>query len=320
MQTKTDLTFSEVDIRLAVGQPSGESPIKIICPMHRSRIGADDDKGSLAVYRKNVHCFGCGFHITRRYASLAFLTGDWDGMGGEDSPECYQAVKKVKERLEEFKSGQDSKRAKWIAPPPSKFEIEAFHRYLLRYQRSALEELQRKRGLSLETIRQFKLGHTGTHFTLPVPALCGDYETIRYRADDNFVDPDGEAYRKYEGKWGRNAPLLYPITTLRSLQDLGEEIWIVEGEFDALAGIEMGHPTLTITNGATSLTKLPEMLFSQFPDLHVNRFVLATDQDAAGEKAAEQLKSLLPGEVVRARWEGAKDLSELLSQGRKIHV
>lgn len=316
----------DVDIRLAVGEPRGETPIKMICPMHKERIGVADDKGSLAVYRKNLHCFGCGFHVTRRYASLAFLLGEWDGRGGEDRRQVREAVRRIKPRLGEFVGGKEQKRPAYVPPPIDPITVEAFHQYLLTYAKKRMvDELIEKRGLSLDTIRQYRLGHTGTHFTIPVPALDGSWYTLRYRADDTLADTRAADYRKYEGTWGRNAPTLFPLHCFRGLLEPSgrgciEELWIVEGEFDAISSNQAGNTTLTITNGATNIVRIVELVGQQLPRLHVNRWVIATDQDGAGEQAAAQVMERLSESgqsSVRARWSGAKDLTEYYAGGGK---
>lgn len=302
-----------VDIRLAVGEPSGETPIKMICPMHRSRIGVEDDTGSLAVYRANVHCFGCGYHLNRRYASLAFLLGEWDGVGNEWHFRVDAAVKRVKKKLKQYTGNGAGPITKFVPPPVNPMDVEVFHQYLL-MDRGKLAELQGKRGLSVETVRRFRLGYTGTHYTIPVPNLEEGYYSIRYRADESVVDTNDAAYRKYDGVWGHNLPRLYPVRLLRGIHSV-EELWIVEGEYDALASIQQGSVTLTVTNGATNLPKLPEMVAALLPDLRVNRAVLATDQDAAGEDAANKIMSAWPGRSVRARWGWGKDLTEYYATG-----
>src|SRR5216684_2996809 len=92
--------YDEVDIRLAVGEPHGDTPIMQVCPMH------EDDTGSLAVYRKNLHCFGCGFHLKRRYSSLAWLLGLWDGETDEDGMVATTAGVKMKRDLGKYTNGQ----------------------------------------------------------------------------------------------------------------------------------------------------------------------------------------------------------------------
>src|SRR5260221_508668 len=116
-------TWEQIDIRLAVGEPHGNSPIMLICPMHK------DDVGSLAVYRKNLHCFGCSFHLKRRYSSLAFLLGLWDGRGSEDGLVAESAVKRID--LSKFISGRSEPAERFVPPPPDPITVEAFHQYFL---------------------------------------------------------------------------------------------------------------------------------------------------------------------------------------------
>jgi 5S rRNA maturation endonuclease (ribonuclease M5) len=308
----------DVDIRLAVGEPVGESPIKMMCPLHFERIGQEDDSASLAVYRKNVHCFGCGFHITRRYASLAFLLGLWDGRGDENSERVREAVRKLKHRLKKYTNEYHEPKVKYVPPPIDPVTVEVFHQYLLLYREDRLvDELMTKRGLSDVTVEQYRLGHTGTHFTIPVPHLDGTWATIRYRTDEDYADKNAADFRKYEGTWGRNAPLIYPLSVVRELSEV-EELWIVEGEYDAIASNQAGNVTLTITNGAGNIAKIYEMVKAQLPNLVVRRWVVAVDQDSAGEQAANALLSVLyeSGQVgVRARWSGAKDLTDYYASG-----
>lgn len=314
----------DVDIRLAVGDPVGERPIKLICPLHMERLGVPDDVGSLAVYRSNVHCFGCGYHLRRRFAALAFLLGAWDGKGSEDGERCRSAVRSVKQRLQEFVSaGGGVAPQAYTPPPPDPIMVEAFHQFLLTpasqggMEDRLVDALMTERGLSLATIREYRLGHTGTHFTIPVPSLDGGWLTVRYRADEQLVDVHDTAYRKYEGTWGHNSPVLYPLHILRGLSYV-QELWVVEGEFDAISGNQAGDVTLTVTNGAGSIDKLPGLLFDLLPppSLLIGSWVIATDQDPAGEKAAEKLRSVLPGQsVTRARWPWGKDITEFYSRG-----
>lgn len=312
-----------VDIRLAVGEPKGDTAIKIICPLHKERIGTEDDTGSLAVFRHNVHCFGCGLHITRRYASLAFLLGAWDARGSEDSEAVRDAIREhVKPRLHEFVHGADHDRGTVRqAPPVDPYAVRLFSRYLFRYAEDRLiDELMTVRGLSEETIRGFCIGYTGTHFTIPVYDLEGVIHSIRYRTDEKLLDRHGDDYRKYEGTHGRNQPYLYPLQVVGGLHEV-EALWIVEGEFDALATIQHGLTAITVTNGAGAVAKVVEMVRETLPNLLVKRWIIATDQDPAGEEAASKILSVLSqsGQVgVRARWEFGKDLGEYFASGGSV--
>lgn len=310
----------EVDVRLVLtSDPVGNQPVKMTCPphIHKARIGQEDDKGSLAVYSGNVHCFGCGFHLYRRYASIAFLVGLWDGVGDENSPEVAAKVVEVRKHLPEF-IGKKKRVGPDTIPPLEPYIDLAFHQYLLRYKEDRLvDELMTKRGLSMETIREYKLGHTGTHFSLPVYDVAGTLVTVRYRADETCTDTNAGDFRKYEGTWRRNRPILYPLQVVRGLHAL-EDLWIVEGEYDALSAIQAGDVALTVTNGVNSIIKIMESLLFDLPKLHVNRYVLATDQDGAGDSAAASILSVMSDlgmRGTRARWSGAKDLTDFYSVG-----
>jgi len=302
----------EVDIRLAVGTPVGNTPVMLICPFH------DDRVGSLAVYRDNCNCFGCSYHLKRRFAALAFLIGAWNGVGSEESERVRRAVVSITPRLHEFVGTAPAKVNTWTPPPISDYDVELFHSYLLRYKRNRLEdELIGRRGYDIETIKRFRLGHTGSHFTIPVPNLDNGYKSIRYRADDGILDKDEPDFRKYEGTWGHNQPCLFPLSSLRGVRTL-EALWITEGEYDAISVIQAGDTALTVTGGVGNCAKVVQMIAAL--GIQVDRWVIAVDQDNAGNVASDKLMRKLydTGEkATRARWDTFKDLTEYYGAGGK---
>lgn len=309
----------QIDVRLVVGSPVGEQPIKIVCPphIHRTRIKQEDDTGSMAVYRGNVHCHGCGFHLNRRYASIVFLLGLWDGLGDENSNKVAEIVDANRSKLPELISAhrvQSRPTIQTLEP----FIDESFHQFLIRYHEDRMvDELMVKRGMTYETICKYRIGHTGTHFTIPVYDLDNALITIRYRADETRTDTGAGDFRKYEGVRGRNQPVLFPLSCLRGVHAL-KELWITEGELDAVVSNQEGACTLTVTNGAGSVSRIVEMVLFGLPRLSVDRYIVATDQDGAGDAAASAIQSVLSDlglESVRARWRGAKDLCEFYSVG-----
>lgn len=310
----------KVDIRLAVGVPHGQTPIKVLCPMHKERLGVEDVVGSLAVYRSNLHCYGCQFHTTRRYASLALLLGYWDGHGSENSEMVRLAVKRIDLTKYTGKAINIKQSSSFTPSPPNPYAVLAFHQYLLRYGmgREGLGPLNRlmcTRNLSIDTIRRYTLGHTGSHFSIPVYDVSGSLLTIRYRADELLTDNSDPAFKKYDGTWGYNTAYLYPLPIVLGLSEI-ESLWITEGEFDALSSNQAGATTLTVTNGAGQVEYILDMIAAELPWLRVHRYVIATDQDAAGEGVANKLISMLGSNAVRARWGGgAKDLCQFYSEG-----
>jgi len=87
------------------------------------------------------------------------------------------------------------------------------------------------------------------------------------------------------------------------------KILIVEGEEDAIAGVELGYPTVSLPSGANSVSKLLEADFDRL-DKFTEIFV-ATDQDEPGDRAAEALMAKFPGKAYRVRLP-RKDINDLL--------
>src|SRR5260221_438536 len=115
------------------------------------------------------------------------------------------------------------KQADRYIPPLDPYAAESFHQYLLKF--GPVGRLMRERGLSMETIKEYKIGHTGTHFTIPVYDGCGCLSTIRYRADEVYLDRDAKDFRKYDSTWGCNSAVLYPMPIVQRLSVL-ETLWI----------------------------------------------------------------------------------------------
>src|SRR6266581_3621561 len=104
MTTRAGVAFDEIDLRVAVGRPYQDLPIKMNCPdhIHFPRVKKHDDKSSMAIYHDHVYCYGCGFLLRLRFSALAFLLGKWDGMGNEWGSAGREAASKVRAELPKF--------------------------------------------------------------------------------------------------------------------------------------------------------------------------------------------------------------------------
>lgn len=102
----------------------------------------------------------------------------------------------------------------------------------------------------------------------------------------------------------------------------GEPVVITEGEWDALIAIQSGAPhVVSVPNGApSSTTDKPEeaqryaWVYRHLSQLErVRQFIIAADDDEAGQRLAHDLVSLLGAD--RCRWikypEGCKDLNDV---------
>lgn len=130
--------------------------------------------------------------------------------------------------------------------------------------------IHEEKGILPETIKKYNIGWDGERFTIPT-----QHNVRRYRPKSN---------PKYVNTRGFGRAELYPIDN--ALND-EKEIWVCEGEIDALNAIQHGYNAVTSTAGAGSW--LPEWS-ALFKDKHV---WLVLDSDDAGKKASDKLADIL---------------------------
>lgn len=285
-----------VDLRALVGGTT--NPVLVSCPCH------DDPAESLGVYPDHAFCYGRRRYF-RRYEAAALLLGLWDG-----NPKTVQAaVASVRPILASGRfRGQEKSSAVSTPVPLDRSMPDTFHRYLIASPED-LAFFKQWRGLTDEVIDFLNLGFTGSHFTIPVYGKDGGLRGVRYRADPR-VDLDGP---KYSGIAGHNGRMLYSAPCFCDIEKSGVA-WVVEGELDLAAGRVLGLPALTMTNGFDSLTQLPMLLSSA--GVKPYRWIIATDADEAGDRAAAALHKILDPLSVRAAWDTSyKDLSALVAAG-----
>lgn len=310
MNTKRDL-----DLRLAVtDSPLGDMPEKISCPAH------DDPAASMAVYRDHTYCYGCG-KVDHGYYALALL------LYGDHSEENRRRAREVGHRytareVDAYRERVDQQVK--LDPLPWGLAL-SYHNLLFSEYRGGRREWLHERGLSLDSINRFRLGHDGVRYTIPVYDQRGQLLTIRYRRDDHYgthtFDPrKGKevAIPKYSGMRGRNGLFLYPAEEIAQKLYLSglSSLVVVEGELDAVRLWQEGIPSVSATNGAGSVAKLPALIREAFPQ--ITHLSFACDQDAAGSEATNQgitaaIKEGFEWEywVWPIEW-GCKDITEVL--------
>lgn len=231
------------------------------------------------------------------------------------------AVHAVKPRIQEFQAGVRQQSKPRPVEPLDRRAPGQFHRYLLSCP-ARLQEMMEWRGFDEEEIVKYELGWTGSHFSIPVYGVSRHLRSIRYRSPRGPATTGSES--KYEGTAGYNETQLFSLPFLSGISSI-DELWVTEGEFDAIAVDQMARSyntsefvikSLTQTNGAGQLPGIVAAWAGM--RIGVERFVLATDQDAAGEQAAWEIaRALRPHhDVVRARWDGGtKDMNDYLKVG-----
>lgn len=178
----------------------------------------------------------------------------------------------------------------------------------------------RKRGITMETARKFKIGFVQSAAKIvPVHTWRDDgwilFPTLS--ADEKTIT--GVKYRSVVGKKkkGGDGKTVSGIlraqdtaTTLYNLQAVkpGDDIWIVEGEPD----------TLALTQAGVTVVGLPMATYKPTDEEweilnSAGRRFLAGDSDTEGKKAMDKLAESLSGETHRIQWlNNRKDANDVL--------
>lgn len=141
-----------------------------------------------------------------------------------------------------------------------------------------------KRGLEKQTVDSAMLGYVSEgrfRGSISIPYLLpysGGVKTIRFR----YLAP---VRNKYDGMKGK-AIHLYGVGNT-----LNDEVWLCEGEFDALVLSQLGYPAVAVP-GASSFKPDWKYLFA-----NTSKTTLVFDSDDAGTRGANRIASVL-GEVV----------------------
>jgi len=168
-----------------------------------------------------------------------------------------------------------------------------------------LQHLVKDRGLSLNTIRRFRIGLFGPGvYMVPVYDDSGKLKNVRYyRRSDH----------KKWGVKGKTTKMLYPLLGMNGANPL----WVCEGEFDAMMAIQHDIHAITTTAGAPATPATLNENRGVFGDQR--HFVLAFDNDDPGYRAAAEIGlDVFPGRidgVVRWPPEFKKDISDWFNQG-----
>ena len=187
-------------------------------------------------------------------------------------------------------------------------EIEERHLALLDYP-TALTYLTDKRGLTLNTIKKFKIGiYDKNTFMIPIFDVAGRLMNVRYWRP------------KDKKKWvikGRTTKLLFPWNHMNGAPTL----WITEGEVDTMLAYQNAIPAIGTTSGAPAA---PDTL-RQYKSLFAGRtFVIALDNDDAGQKAAAEIGlDIFPGRidgmVIWPEWcKKGYDISDWFNEGHNF--
>lgn len=140
-----------------------------------------------------------------------------------------------------------------------------------------LERLATERGLSLETVQRFQLGHDGRRFFVPIRDEVGRVVNIRR------YDPDARQahFKMVSWREGYGGARLWPFESLeRALTQPDTSLLLCEGEMDCLLANQLGFAAVTATGGAGTWREAWNSMFAG------RDVVICYDIDAAGRAGA----------------------------------
>ena len=263
------------------------------CPLH------DDNKrsASLNIEKAVWYCQACdlGGPVGDLVREMRRHTNGQNGTGPGHKQERKQ------ERTDQFPYTDDQVRA-WNAALLGTAEV--------------LEPLQKRRGLTTETLAHFEIGWDGRSeaYTIPIRNADGELVSIRWYQ----LDPPDDR-RKIWGVKGWGEPVLYPIDELIEADDI---VWC-EGEWDALLTIQNGYSAITRTGGAKVWKQEWAPLFAGMT------VYVCQDADTDGQTGARRVatglaKAGATAYVVKLPYDIApkhgKDLTDLWQDGYELET
>lgn len=129
----------------------------------------------------------------------------------------------------------------YVSPPPIDKEVIDDLTTNLFAHPEYIDYLKTKRGLSIDSIKKFKLGLQGRDLIIPVFNTDGDCINLKCRSN-----PLDGSYKSMWSLFGRGRPVLFNQKTLNKKND---RVIICEGELDCILLEQMGYSSVTSTGG-----------------------------------------------------------------------
>lgn len=331
---------SKIDIVTIIGEridlkKAGRN-YKASCPFHGEKTASFMVSPELQIFK----CFGCA-----EGGDVFSFLEKFEGM--EFSEALKYLAERVGVKLVNKNFSQDSEKETLIKIHE---ETLKFYEYMLNKHplgKKPLEYLMKDRGLSEETIKQFRMGYSPDN-----SLILRRFLVERHRFSPTAIDKSGIAvsngtrfYDRFSGRvtfplfdhrgnpvgfsgrvlpWGRtdtakyiNSPetqiyhkskILFGLSLTRVNIKKKKVAIVVEGELDAISSYQAGIKNIVAIKGS-ALTEDQVRLLSRFAE----KFVLALDSDMAGDAAARRgiaIAESIGVEVKVAKITGYKDPDE----------
>ncbi len=257
----------------------------------------------------------CIFHKDEKQRSFSFntKTGQWICFAGcgegniFDFVEKYKGIKNSHDKIKWLENELDIKLA--FHKIINKSVYRHFHKALLD-SHGTIEWLQNKRGLNIDTLKQYKIGLRNNRITIPIfnpKKECINIRLYSFKPDTkntskmiNYTEGVGTSKVRYGGIQ------LYPIENLSK-----KKILIVEGEMDCLLMNQSGFNTITVTGGAGAFKAEWLQLFKG------RQINICFDIDMAGRKGAQRIAHMIEDYV---EWVKIVPLDSAISEPKNADV
>lgn len=274
----------------------------------------EDKKPSMS-YDKNrnkVHCFSCGVD----YDIIDLIQAEHEISKGEAFKKGYEMFRieptreQARNQLKSERKKDISNKSKHVTKPNIKL-IKNFTGYYKECNKNLSQTSYLKdRGISYETANYYNIGYDSNFKMAGVTwkAIIIPTSTSSFIARN--TDKTATATNRYR-KVGNSH--LFNMKVCK-----GENsIFIVEGEIDALSIIEAGYKAVALGSAANA-KKFVEYVESKKPQ---NTFILALDNDEAGQKAEQEIADKLKEldiKYIKSNVTGDyKDANEILQKDKE---
>lgn len=248
----------------------------VFCPFPERHKNGHDSLPSMKVFKNTggAFCHGCGYKAT---SPIYFLADS-----KQISPNAAARVLY----------------AEWVEPviPPEEYKEPAD---ALLSNKFVLKTLLEKRGLTEATARKFRLGYARGRLTIPVFNDLG--MCVNIRRYDLFKEGGP---KMLSWKEGYGSARLFPIESITA-----QQIFVVEGELDALAGLQAGLTCITPSGGAQTWKD------AWSKQLKGKDVIVIPDNDAPGHAGAETRRRSI---AAHAKSVKVVDLPRLKEEGEDL--
>jgi twinkle protein len=231
------------------------------------------------------------------------------GESGGDLLDLWAAVRGLQlvDAIDEARGWLGVERPKFVAPT-KEYKAPIKPEGLRRLDATPVERyLSDERGISADTAKAFRIAADGDRVLFPFIDPQGETRMIKFR-DINDKKKQGPTS-------AGQMPILFGW---QAVDANAREVWIVEGEFDAMAAYQMGVSALSVPFGGGKGAK-QQWIENEYDNLdRFETIVLAMDMDAEGELAAREIAERLGlHRCVRVTLP-KKDLNDCLLEGDDI--